>query len=355
MSGRATGCSTRSPYGMPLPSRKSLAPVLASAGLVLFIAWWTYPRSTKRSSAPADVVSPRDVSLPLAQTLLGQGEWDQALTALESLAGRQPPDLAVLEELRWLDFNLLRSRETLRILRRKLAAGDLVALADILDTQQRQPVPQESVRTLEEIDRKRPDQPAVLAALGRCRWHLGELDEARRLLTRALDRRPDDAHVRLTLAEFLLEQGEIDGAERLLAAGAEGESGRRTELEADSQTWLLRCQVEDRRGHIEAALALLERGMALGPSRIDLQTRQAALLRLLKREGEAREAARQAERAGNAARELAAMVDAGKHRNPTHADAIQFARLCETLGRPDESQGWSVIAGRLAELNRNGR
>lgn len=322
---------------------------------MLFIAWWTYPRSTRRSSAPADAVRPHEAALPLAQTLLSQGEWDQALTALESLAGRQPPDLAVLEELRWLDFNLLRSREALRILRCKLAAGDLVALADIFDTQQRQPVPQESVRTLEEVDRKRPDQPAVLAALGRCRWHLGELDEARRLLTRALDLRPDDVHVRLTMAEFLLEQGEVDEAERLLTAGAEGESGGPAGLEADSQLWLLRCQVEDRRGHPEAALALLDRGIALEPARIELLTRRGTLLRLLKREGEAREGAHQAERAGTAARELAGLVDAGKHRNPTHAEALQFARLCETLGRPDESQGWSVIAGRLAELNRNGR
>ena len=341
---------------MPVPSRKSLAPVLASAGLVLFIAWWTYPRSTKRSNSSADAVSPREASLPLAQTLLSQGEWDQALTALELLAGRQPPDLGVLEELRWLNFNLLRSREALRILHRKLAAGDLVALPDILDTQQRQPVPQESVRTLEEVDRKRPDQPVLLAALGRCRWHLGELAEARRLLARALEQRPDDAHIRLTMAEFLLEQGEIDEAEKLLLAdGAQGGPGLSAALAEDSQSWLLRAQIEDRRGHAAAALALLDRAVTLEPARIDLLTRRATLLRLLKREEEAREAAKQVDGRAAAARELSALVDAGKHRNPAHADALRFASLCETLGRSDESQGWTAIAGRLAELNRNGR
>lgn len=340
---------------MPVPSRKSLAPVLASAGIVLILGWWTFPRSDRKPLSPAGPESRVKAELPQAQTFLSQGEWDRALTILEEIAGRESPDLAALEELRWLNFNLLRSREALRILHRKLAAGDLVALPDILDTQQRQPVPQESVRTLEEVDRKRPDQPALQAALGRCRWHLGELAEARRLLAWALEQRPGDAHIRLTMAEFLLEQGEIEEAEKLiLTDGAQGGPGLPAALAEDSQTWLLRAQIEDRRGHAEAALALLDRAITLEPARIDLLTRRGTLLRLLKREEEAREGAQQVDKRAAAGRELAALVDAGKHRNPAHADALRFASLCEALGRSDESQGWTAIAGRLAELNRNG-
>jgi len=409
--------------GMPHPTRKSFFPLLASAGLVLVIGWWTYPRSggsnlssserrtrirdaeleterghpaaaleTLEPLLTADQTEPRvwaaagraymalqkpsaavaafdriredsdsneswtTTRLPLAQALLQENDWDRALHALEEATKQQPQDLAALEELRWLNFNLLRPRDAVRGLHRKLAAGELQALVDLLDTQQRQPVPQESVRTLEEIDRKRPGQPAVLAALGRCRWHLGDLAEAQRLLIQALQQRPGDTHIRLTLAEFLLEQGEFDEAEKTLdLSGIEGSSAKPPAWEADDQYWLLRSQVEERRGETETALASLDRGIALAAPRLDLMTRRATLLRLLKRDAEVREASRALERSAAATRELAALVDAGKHHNPTHADAVQFARLCDSLGRSAEGQGWTVIAARLAELNRNGR
>ena len=291
--------------------------------------------------------------LGLARAILLQGNWDRALGILEEATARHPADLPALEELRWLQFNLVRPRHAAETLTRKLVAGDLGALPDLLETAHRPPVPQESLRVLADVDIKFPAQPAVKLALGRCRWYLGELPAARELMMEALRLRPEDPLTRLTIAEFLLEEGEADEAERLLSPMAEsaipGDRNVSPLITLDKERyWSLRSQVLERHGDLEGSLAALEKGESFGSPRVEWLTRRASLLRVLRRTDEAREVARLAEASAAAERELGELVDSGKHRNPGVAEARSIAAACRVLKRDAEVEGWQVIAARLA-------
>jgi len=289
------------------------------------------------------------IGLAYAKASLAAADWDTALRALRRFLNESPKDLAALEELRWLDFNLLRSSEALAVLERKLEAGDLQALIDLLETEHRRQIPQEGLKTLQAVDGQLPGQQSVGLALGVCYWQLGEIGKAEKHLLAASRKGDDAAYATLTVSAFLLERGQIDAAETLLQTlQTEGDKGPVVPPALRESYWLLKSDIDERRARYDQALPSLDRAIALGPVRKELLVRRSGLLRLLRRPEEAAAAARRAERLESQERRLWEMVDAGTHRNPTPEDCQTFSDLCDELGRPLQARGWLEIRRRLA-------
>lgn len=288
------------------------------------------------------------VGLAYAKASLAVGDWDAALRALRRFLKESPQDLAALDELRWLDFNLLRPLEALAVLERKLEAGDLQALIDLLETEHRRQIPQEGLRTLQAVDGQVPGQQSVGLALGVCYWQLGEIEKAEKYLLAASRKGEDAAYATLTVSAFLLERGQIDAAETLLQTlQIEGDKGTVVPPALRESYWLLKSEIDERRARYDQALPSLDRAIALGAVGKELLVRRSGLLRLLRRPDEAATAARRAVRLESQERRLWELVDAGTHRNPTPEDCQTFSDLCGELGRPLQARGWLEIRRRL--------
>jgi tetratricopeptide (TPR) repeat protein len=70
----------------------------------------------------------------------------------------------------------------------------------------------EGIRAYREVLAQKPTSVQALAGLGQACRSLGRLEEARELLSRALELRPDRTEVRVLLSEVLLEKGDVEGA-----------------------------------------------------------------------------------------------------------------------------------------------
>lgn len=288
------------------------------------------------------------IGFPYAKAAMAAGDWDAALHGLRASIKESPQDLAALDELRWLYFNLLRSPEALAALEKKLEAGDLQALIDLLETEHRRQIPQEGLKTLRGINEKVPEQSCVGLALGVCYWQLGDIEKAEKHLLNASRKGDDAAYATITVAAFLLERGQVDTAETLLQiVQPEGDKGVTLPPALRETYWSLKADIDERRKRYDQALLSVDRALAVGPARKELLNRRAGLLRLLRRPEEAAAAARRAERLEAQERRLWELVDAGTHRNPTPADCQTFSDLCEDLGRKLQARGWQEIRRRL--------
>jgi tetratricopeptide (TPR) repeat protein len=290
----------------------------------------------------------RQAQLLLAKALLLDGQWERAEDVLSAQVEAAPDDAAALEELRWLYFNLFRTRDVLRLLERRLAAGDLSALPDLLDSEYHGQAAHEASKYLDPVQARRPGQGLVMTALGICRWRTGLLDEGGQLLAQGLQKRPDDPHVRLMRAEFLLEQGNVDSAEEALIGSSEPvveqPAGRFGRIVDHEEFWALRSRIAERRRNLKESLTLLDRALEINGARRDLLTRRASLLRLMGRTEDAAAAAMRAEAFGQAERLLRSAMERGLHRRPSRDDCLTLAALCRDVGKSAQADAWKRLA-----------
>src|SRR5262249_22298109 len=149
---------------------------------------------------------------------MGRYQLDEAQHALEVWRQLRPRDPEPLVRLGWVAEHLLRKPEAVDDYRQALALDpdrDPVRqrLADILLDLK---LGGEAARQYEVLVRKRPEDPAVLRGLARCRFQQARLDEAEKLLDDLLARQPDLPAALGEQGRLALARGQMDRAEAAL-------------------------------------------------------------------------------------------------------------------------------------------
>ncbi len=300
------------------------------------------------AAVPASAAVFRDAHRARALLLLGQGDLAAAETVLAEHVRQFPQDDAAAGELRWLYFNEFRRRDVERLLEDRLARNprDLPLLVELLMTEFRGPVAREGLDYLEQVQARRPGQPAVLRALGFCYWQIGDLRQARGCLDEALALGPDDAEARLLSANFLLDQGEVQAAERMLEPREEPSAPA---AGPDDREWFLRAELAERQRDLPAALAAVEAALERRPFELKYVHRRGLLLQRLGRAEEAAACFRRSDELGKCEMRLTELVWGGALAPPTRETCAEIADLCARRGRERHAAGWSHWGARPAQ------
>jgi tetratricopeptide (TPR) repeat protein len=302
--------------------------------------------STVLAKVPVDSAAFEKSGHSLATAYLKSGELEQAELTLRRYLDRFPADEAARDELRWLYFNQFRTRDLINLLEEKLklatgALGQLTTLADLLDSEFRQQVPFEGAGYLSQIDELKPGQGMVNLALGYAQWRMGNVPAARQRLQTALATHPDHPQVRFVVTAFLIEQGQLADAQAILT--------RPPIPETDDRYWSLRSQLAEQEKNATAALEYLDRAVQLHGNDQRYAGRRVTLLRELGRDQEVAPAAKVAHELLQADRELADLVEARAHYQPTRPLAVRIATLCQQLGKSLQARYWQALAPQLPE------
>lgn len=338
--------TSKTPNDRQSPSRRlrflaGLAVLLIC--LVVAVAWQLRPRTRSGDSRN---------QLVLAKQLLASGQLELAEVALKSHVERIPDSVEALDELRWLYFNQLRTREIERAFEAHLARfpDDVAAAGELLNCEFRKQLPREGIGYLREVDRQRPGQAPVQLALGYCLWKIGELDAAQTALQAALSLRPRHRETRYIVAEFLLESGEVEAASVMLAETPDlknNEQAPAAELD-DDQVWYLRSLIAERKGEVEAAYMAIERASRLRPGELRYVHREGLLLQRRGRNEEATVRLRRANELEGFQSELSEIVLRGRLSEPTPELCERLAELLHECGRDVQSHVWRRAGSRLA-------
>jgi tetratricopeptide (TPR) repeat protein len=286
---------------------------------------------------------------------LADGQLAAAEIGLREYLAAHPDSEAASEELRWLYFNQLRTRDVQEFLEAEFQShpDQLWLLAELLTTEFRKQLPREGLKYLQDVNARHPGQAPVLLALGYCYWQIGELGEAHAALQSALELRPQHRATRLLVAEYLLEQNEPVAAAALIEESPDVvESAGRLDFAEDDRWWSLKSQLADRRGDLIGAQQDLARALELRPAELQYVQRQGQLLQRLGRMQESAEVLRAANRLEAIHTELSEIVLRGKHEQPTPELCRRLADLCEELHQPLRSDGWRRLAEQLAAPRR---
>jgi tetratricopeptide (TPR) repeat protein len=307
---------------------------------------------TYRARRPTASPRPPAAELSLDEVLanLADGRLDTAEVRLRRYLESHPDSEQAAEELRWLYFNQLRTRDVEEFLAAQLQRfpDHYWLLAELLTTEFRKQLPREGLKYLQEVNERHPGQAPVLLALGYCYWQIGELDQAHPALQAALELRPHHPATRLLIAEYLLEQNETDAASALLGQPRDGLSASdEPDLSQDDRWWSLRSVLAERRGEWDEAERHIARAIELRPGELKYLQRQGLLWQRLGRPEESARVLQQANRLEAVHSELSEIVLRGRHEEPSPEFCRHLGALCEQLHQPLAAAGWRRAAESL--------
>lgn len=313
--------------------------------LAIGIAWQFRSRSDTGNSVNR---------LRIAKQHLAEGRLDLAEVALQAHLDEKPNSTEALEELRWLYFNQLRTREIEDTLEAHLVRfpDDFMTAIELLNCEYRKQLPREGIGYLREIDRKQPGQASVQLALGYCFWQIGELDNARTSLQAALSRRPNHRQTRYIVVEFQLENGETESAAELVAEVVSLTDDKNDKVTShvdrdDDRVWFLRSLIAEQQGNVELAYRDIECALSKRPGELRYVHREGLLLLRLGRPKEALQKLRRANELEGFQSELSEIVLRGRHTEPTPELCERLADLLHEFGHTIQSQTWRRLGPRL--------
>ena len=300
----------------------------------------------------------QDARINLVAGLMSDQQWERAKSVLEKFLSRHQDSLIARRLLSGMLLTELRRRDAVRTLTNYLQlpsssrapfSDQLTLLLDLLIAEFSPPSEMECQTKLEEVDRKRPNQPAVRLALGRCYWKLGRMDDAEPLLREAAQRQPLDPRTRLISSGFFLDQNDSEAAEHALLRGdsdrAAGESSQL--LEQDDRFWELLCRIAELRGDYAQALNEIEQALTIRPHNREYEARRARLLQRLLRANDAREAYERSHTLGKSELELWHLSQKLGGQVPTTEQCTQVAELYESLGKTLQAAAWRQLAEQI--------
>ncbi len=283
----------------------------------------------------------REASSAAALLCLADSRLDVAEQRLVKHLQLYPDSPEIRDELRWLYFNQLRTRELEGLLERELEKFPLeFSLAiDLLSSEFRKQLPREGIGYLQAADKRHPDQAMVKAAIGYCLWQIGQPDDARAMFEQSLELRPDEIRVRQVVADFLLEQGgQLEQAKGLLASHP-----------ADDYGWYLLSRCSEQQRQIEVAEEQMQSALRQRPGELKYVQRRGELLRRLGRTRDADKTLQEANRLEAVQTELSELVLRGMHEQPTVEICQRLAKLNQARRRDVQARAWERAAKFLTE------
>jgi tetratricopeptide (TPR) repeat protein len=191
-----------------------------------------------------------------------RGQLDAALDTFNRAVAKRPGNVkALLEAARALGQRHEVARAEQLLLRAEALAGDDARVAPVLAQSYRfVHRPHRAVAAFERL-RGAPGglPPNMLAELATLYEQLGEVDKAHAAIAECVDRSPGHDEPLVVLARVERRRGNPDAAERLLL----GVTSRRAHPMLHVQAWGELCQLRDRRGDYDGAVAAIEQAKSI--------------------------------------------------------------------------------------------
>lgn len=285
---------------------------------------------------PVNTNAHRQASSAAAFLCLTDRRLEIAERRLRQHLERYPDSPPLRDELRWLYFNQLRTRELETFLEQELEKNpaDLSLAIELLNSEFRKQLPREGIGYLQEADARHPDQAPVKAAIGYCLWQIGRVEEARAGFERALELAPSETRIRQMAAEFLLEQGgQLEQVGELLEPQP-----------ADDNGWYLLSRWSEQKGDLAAAESHIRAALQRRPGELKYVQRRGELLRRLGQTQAADKALQAANELETVQTELSELVLRGRHEQPTVETCQQLAKWNRARQRHVQAQAWERAA-----------
>jgi tetratricopeptide (TPR) repeat protein len=195
-----------------------------------------YPSPQMRGSAEiAYLLSRPEIILDeMAKLYEKRGQFEPALRAVEFVAQRQPEDLPAQVRVIRLLVTMGRGDDAVaraaQLVRKFHASSE--ALTELRATYHHLDRDAELVRELRALLTERPDDRAILFALGDALESAGRTRDAEALLERAIDDRSGDVEVVARLVQMMIARGQIPRAARTLVEASAANPRNATALES---------------------------------------------------------------------------------------------------------------------------
>lgn len=283
----------------------------------------------------------QEASSAAAMMCLADSRLDVAEARMVQHLQQYPDSPEIRDELRWLYFNQLRPRDVESFLEQELLRDpdEFSLAADLLSSEFRKQMPREGIAYLRAADERHPHQAAVKTALGYCLWQIGQEADARAMLQSALELQPDDVRIRQMVADFLLEQGGQPAQVRELLEPTP----------TTDQGWFLLSRWSEQQGDVTAAAEQMQAALRLRPGELMYVQRWGELLRRLRRNSEADQALKDANRLETVQTELSELVLSRQHEQPTVELCKRLAKLNHDRQREVQARTWERAAQFLTE------
>ena len=294
-----------------------------------------------------------DASFSLASTLMRDAQYERAEVVLKEQLQRHPESTEARELYRTLLTNCFRDDEAIAFLTGLLQVfpDDSSLLVEFLKTVGQFQLAQGIELELESVNRRRPGQANVVAALARAYWLKGEIEKAESLYSEVQNASNVRLGIKFQTIEFLLETGHLREARTLFEALPSIESVSSTDFER--QLWwrvTSRLQVLD--GKFKEALASIDRAIAIPISSPLLLTERSSILRRLRRTDEAVAETTRAVELGRVMDELFRLSKTIDDAPPTVKQCRGIADLLSQVGYREAAAGWSRLAEKIALVTR---
>lgn len=285
-----------------------------------------------------------DAEIALASSLAHDDQLDRAEAVLRRHLQRIPKSVAAREELVRLNIRLLRQREAVALLLEYGEHGweDFGALPLLLELQVKPLTPHEIVSSLEDTNRKHPDQPLVVLALARVYSLLGRMEQAQTEFENALRLNPEDSSTNLLAAEFFFNRGDVTVAERLL------NSDFMKSVEDDRFFFLL-SRLSENSGQVDQALDYLQKALKQRPGEETYVLMQGTLLRRLGRIEESRTAAIRATELAEIRKRLFVLSNEFDRERPSAEQCLEIADALERWAQPEQAGVWRRVSQLLTQ------
>ncbi len=281
----------------------------------------------------------REASFSRAKSLLSDGQYELGESALRehvAIHSRSPEGWDLYYQLLSEQF---RQDELIEALKVRVMADPaslqflplhFKAVADF-------PMPQKLEARLIAVNEKHPNQPTVVAALGRAAWLKGDRTRASRFFSDLLKNHGLRSRFILWSAEFALETQDLNQAEATLAKITS--PSELTTLEAASY-WTAKSRLAVLHKQFELALEHVDRAIEQQPRRASAHALRATVLRYLKRLDEATESNATAARIGTVDEELTRLASTLGNTPPTPAVSGRVAELFQQIGHDEVAKVW---------------
>lgn len=298
---------------------------------------------------PAEAKEHRRASQARGLALLHDAQFAAAENAFRHHLEHYPNSKQARDEIKWLLFNQLRTRELEVFLKDQLTRhpGEADLLVDLLFTEIRKQIPRETMDNLATVNEMQPGQANVVLALAQCFWKTAQTESAADYFRHALQLRPAHLETRLLAADFQMEQGQLDAAAKLLTIpdtlAGDAPGGWRDD---DRWCWLS-SRLAQLKGDDEAAESLARKAVEFRPNEREYVHGYQALLALAGQTESAERFRKQAAELQRCRARLEVLVLGGELDHLSAEVCREVASLTRTRGDALQADGWSRLAARF--------